>query len=79
MVDRTCITHRRTLMDLGSFGECIDIKKNWHPAEPNGEGREKCALVKKKMAGGVIILALESSTLFVKENKREIITGKSGQ
>lgn len=31
------------------------------------------------MAGGVIILALASSTLFVKENKREIITGKSGQ
>ncbi|XP_065923207.1 uncharacterized protein [Magallana gigas] len=26
VVDRTCITHRRTLMDLGSFGECIDIK-----------------------------------------------------
>lgn len=41
-MDRTCITHRRTPMDLGSFGV-----KNWHPAEPNGEGREKCALVKK--------------------------------
>lgn len=64
---------------IWDHSESASTLKNWHPAEPNGEGREKCALVKKKMAGGVIILALASSTLFVKENKREIITGKSGQ
>lgn len=63
---------------IWDYLESVLILKNWYLVEFNGEGCEKCVLVKKKMVGGVIIFVLESFILFVKENKREIIMGKSG-
>lgn len=32
---------------IWDHSESASTLKYWHPAEPNGEGREKCALVKK--------------------------------